>query len=153
MCLYGPEHFFQENLIGQTLPAGVCPNIQGWLATLSLSGGQKLCLSKYLGFMCEPVSKEQTLKGFNVVSRIWNLDPQMNDTLLGIATECAESFVGTELPPDDPEVIAKVKETVSGLIGVSACDANATLIPESQIIQTITPTIPPSATPGQICKQ
>jgi hypothetical protein len=39
------------------------------------------------------------------------------------AHECAESFVGTELPPDDPQVIAKVKEAVSGLIGVSACDA------------------------------
>ena len=152
MCLFGPDLFLQENLIGQTIPAGVCSNIQGWLAPLDLTGGQKLCLTKYLSLLCSPVSKEQPWQGVNVVSHVWNLNPGVNDALLEIAQECATAFVGSDVDPSDPNVKAKVEQIASGLIGVAACRSDATLIPDSQIIQAVSPTTPPAGQPGQICK-
>ncbi len=154
LCLYGPEFLIQENFIGTMLPQNVCPNIQGWLSTLNLGGGQKLCLAKYLGFLCKPVSQEQSWQGTNVISRIWNLDPKLNAEIRDIAEECGEAFVGTELPPDNPEVHQKIEDFVAGLIGVSACNATtAALIPSDQILQVLNPTTPPSPTSGQVCKQ
>ena len=150
LCLFGPELVVQENFVGQLLPPNVCPNIQGWLATLSLSGSQKLCLTKYLNFLCSPVSKSQSWNGVNVVSRVWNLDPAMNSELLDIANTCGPAFV--DLAVDDPEFKLEVEALTSGLIGVAACTSDATLIPDSQIITAISPTTPPSAQPGQICK-
>jgi hypothetical protein len=152
MCLFGPELLLQENFIGQTIPAGVCPNIQGWLATLTLTGGQKLCLSKYLNFLCTPVSKEQVWNNVNVVSRVWNLESSMNDALLEMANECALAFVGEDVPPDDPEVLDKVKQMANGMVGAGPCTSDATLIPDSQIIQAVNPTTPPTAEAGKICK-
>jgi hypothetical protein len=152
LCLYGPELPLQENFLGQLLPPNACSNIQGWLAALDLSAGKKLCLTKYLSFLCSPVSKEQSWNGVNVVSRVWNLDPGMNSALLGIVDECALAFMGTDVAPDDPAVHDAVTDMASGFIGVAACSSDATLIPDSQIITAINPTTPPAAQPGQICK-
>ncbi len=142
LCLYGPSPFIQENLIGKGLPPDVCPNIQGFVAPLSISAGQKLCLTKYLNFMCQPVSNKQSINGFNVLTRLWDLDKKLSAELVDIVGECGDAFIG----PDQ-----SAEEFVSGLVGVSVCDKNATLIPDSEIINAISPTTPPSASPG-ICK-
>jgi hypothetical protein len=142
LCMYGPSPFIQENLIGKGLPTNVCPNIQGFVAPLAITAGQKLCLTKYLNFMCQPVSNTQSLNGFNVVTRLWDLDKKLSAELVDIVGECGDAFVG----PDQ-----SAEEFVAGLVGISVCDKNAILIPDSDIIAAISPTAPPSPSPG-VCK-
>jgi hypothetical protein len=92
--------------------------------------------------MCQPISNTQSLNGFNVVTRLWDLDKKLSAELVDIVGECGDAFVG----PDQ-----SAQDFVAGLVGISVCDKNAMLIPNSDIIAAISPTAPPSPSPG-VCK-
>ena len=152
MCLYGPSALFQEELFGTFLPNGVCSNTQGWLATLNLTGGQKLCLTKYLGLLCTPVSKQQVWQGTSVVSRVWNLEPAINDAVLDIVkNECAPAFVGPDADPNDPQVHGTLQKIAEGMVSAGPCRSDGTLIPDSAIIEAVDPTKSPAPKPGKAC--
>jgi hypothetical protein len=143
LCLYGPADKLQRQ-VGAELPLDVCTNLSGYIAQLKASSEQKACLSSYLSFLCLPESEAQPLFGKppNVVSRVWNLDPGMNQALLGILEQCALAFVGTQ----DPKAKEKAKALAANLVSVAACDEYALLIPDEKVIQPpFDPTLPPPA--------
>jgi hypothetical protein len=144
LCLIGPTGTLIEALWAP-LPPGVCGGIQAYANIMLLTPDQKTCVVSYLSFLCEPVSDDnQTWNGFNVVSRVWNLDPAMNAELQAILAQCAEAY-GYQ----DPISATPLAE---GLVSAAVCREDATLIPEEQIIEAVNPTKPPAAKPGPACQ-
>jgi hypothetical protein len=81
-----------------------------------------------------------------VVSRVWNFDVPMSETLGGILNGCAAAFLN---PPGSTDT---AKALVADLVTPLACDADATLIPDDEILKPIDPTLPPPVKPGPICQ-
>ena len=144
ICLYGPGSGFLSDFV-PNIPPGVCSNVPGWVASLpGLDGEQLECLERYLGFLCSPVSKEQSWAGDHVISRVWSFNPTMKGELQSIVTQCVGAFIAQ----DDPDKKAKAKAFAEDLVSIGACQEDATLIPESDILKVVNPSQAPKVTSG-----
>jgi hypothetical protein len=137
VCLYGPGFRTLVGLVPQVTP-GICGTIGSFVAGAGLAGEQAQCVADYLHFLCAPTSMEQTWEGKLVISRVWNLDPEMNDQLFGIVDQCTKAFTANQ---------ADSKALAEELIGVAACKAGM-LLGEADLVAIGTPGQAPKAKPG-----
>jgi len=144
ICMYGPGSGFLSDFV-PNIPPGICGHVAGWVGGLpGLGDEQKECLERYLNFLCAPVSKEQSWAGDQVISRIWNFDLAMKDELHSIVSQCAGAFIAS----DDPDKKAKAQALAENLVSLGACKADATLLPDGDILKVVNPNQAPKATPG-----
>lgn len=143
LCIYGSG----RRAIWPSLPANVCDDIPAYAASIGGSPEQRACAANYLGFLCRPTSKWQTFAGVPVRARVWNLDRGMNEHLKLVLEQCAFAY-GADATADPNGSAAKLAEE---LFSVNACHGDATLIPDGDLFEPVSPFTPPTAQPGQPC--
>jgi hypothetical protein len=151
LCIYS-DGFGLADMLGMPWPdftPTVCSNVNAYAAAIQGDPAQQQCAVSLLQFLCTPTTKTQTFDSAMVVARVWNLDVAMNQQLHSVLQQCADAY----LPPDAPDAGPLVQALLEDLISVKACAADATLIPDTELLQPVSPGTPPSPKPGKGCVQ
>jgi hypothetical protein len=105
------------------MPAGVCGNVDAYVAGLGIDQDKSRCLVDYLRFLCQPVSRQQVFGGHDVVARVIDpLNEQTMTTYAGIVGQCLSAYA---IPN---ESVASAEAFARELFGWAACDGGANLI-------------------------
>jgi hypothetical protein len=136
------------------LPPGVCASPAAYVAGLTLPSAQSDCIAGLLGFLCTPVSQQQTWNGRSVVSKLLDLTSQQQGAALAdVMQMCVSSLLppaALELPPDQLKQVAD--SIANSLVQFRVCTADATLLADDEVIGVVTGSTPPPLMPGPPCQ-
>jgi len=147
ICLYGPSADTRE-LLG-ALPPNVCADVPGHVSGLGFDAAKTECLERFLGFLCSPVSKQQTHQSLSVVAHVLDLlDDEEGHLLSEVLMTCAEAF---DTP--GPDGLIDTTYWSEQFVATALCTADGTLLGPSDLFDAVgDPTKAPPVVPASSCQ-